>query len=98
MAKLKMLTLPKKPKQSASATTMERYLEKVSDIKKTNSARAAENSKLERLKKAISGIKPSDVMPGSRTRSASPKRKTATKRKAAVKKKAAPKKSAKRRR
>jgi hypothetical protein len=87
MAKLKMLKAPKKPKGNASAATMENYLRKVADTKKINTQRAQENAKTERLKKAISGIKPSDVLPGGRSVGGVKKRRTT--------KKAAPKKAAK---
>lgn len=96
MAKLKMLKLPKKPKGNASAATMERFLNKVSEVRKINAQRKSENDKIERLKKAISGVKPSDVLPGARTRSAVSKKRKVVK-KSAPKKKAV-RKSAKRRR
>ena len=57
MAKLKMLKYPKKPKQSASAQSFERYLERTKEIDKENAKRKASNTKLETLKKKVSAVK-----------------------------------------
>ena len=57
MAKLKMKRYPKKPKQSASASTMQKYLDRCRDIDKENAKRKSENSKAEGLRKRIAGLK-----------------------------------------
>lgn len=57
MAKLKMIKYPKKPKQSASIETKERYLARVREIDKENARRKAENKKSEELSKKIAGIR-----------------------------------------
>lgn len=57
MATKKMLSYPKKPKASASITSKENYLKKVSEIDKENAKRKAENTKSANLTKRISGIK-----------------------------------------
>jgi predicted Holliday junction resolvase-like endonuclease len=57
MAKLKMIKYPKKPKQSASIETKERYLARVREIDKENAKRKAENKKSEELSKKIAGIR-----------------------------------------
>jgi len=57
MAKLKMKKYPKKPKASASVDTLERYIDKTKEIDRENAKRKAINSKLETLKKKVSGIK-----------------------------------------
>lgn len=57
MAKLKMLRYGKKPKASASVSTLENYLQKCKDIDKKNAQRKAENSKKETLRKKVSGLK-----------------------------------------
>ena len=57
MAKLKMLKYPKKPKQSASAATLERYIARCKEIDKENGKRKSSNSKLDSLKKRVAGIK-----------------------------------------
>ncbi|MDX9696023.1 MAG: hypothetical protein RBT49_09550 [Bacteroidales bacterium] len=57
MAKLKMLKYPKKPKQSASVVTLERYIERCKEIDKENAKRKAQNAKRETLKKRVAGIK-----------------------------------------
>lgn len=56
MAKLKMIKYPKKPKQSASIESKERYLARVREIDKENAKRKAENKKSEELSKKIAGI------------------------------------------
>ena len=57
MAKLKILRYPKKPKASASVSSLENYLSKCNDIDKKNNARKAENSKKETLRKKVSARK-----------------------------------------
>jgi predicted Holliday junction resolvase-like endonuclease len=57
MAKLKMIKYPKKPKQSASIESKERYLARVREIDKENAKRKAENKKSEELSKKIAGIR-----------------------------------------
>jgi len=57
MAKLKMLKYPKKPKASASVSTLENYIAKTKEIDKANAKRKAENSKKETLRKKVAGIK-----------------------------------------
>lgn len=56
MAKLKMLKYPKKPKQSSSVATKERYLSRVKEIDRENMRRKAENKKSDELSKKISAI------------------------------------------
>ena len=56
MAQLKMLKYPKKPKQSASVATKERYLSRVKEIDRENMRRKAENKKSDDLSKKISAI------------------------------------------
>lgn len=53
MAKLKMLKMPKAPKASASIATKERYLQRLSDVKKANALRASLNRKSAELDKKI---------------------------------------------
>lgn len=57
MAKLKMQKYGKKPKATASVSTMENYIVKCREIDKENAKRKALNSKKEVLRKKISGIK-----------------------------------------
>lgn len=63
MPSLKLLKLPKKPKQSASASVLERFLAKVRELKKINQQRQALNKKYESLKKQVAGIGATDVIP-----------------------------------
>lgn len=56
MAKLKLLKYPKKPKQSASVETKERFLQRVKEIDRENARRKAENKKSDELSKKISAI------------------------------------------
>lgn len=57
MAKLKMKKYPQKPKASASAAVLERYIQRTKEIDKENAKRVTENKKLDTLKKKVSGIK-----------------------------------------
>ncbi len=57
MAKVKLLKYPKKPKQSASVQTFERYIERCKEIDKENAKRKAQNAKRDALKKRVAGIK-----------------------------------------
>jgi len=61
MATLKLLKLPKKPKASASASVLERYIAKVNEIKKENIKRMALNKKTEALRKKVAGINASSI-------------------------------------
>jgi hypothetical protein len=56
MGNLKMLKAPKKPKASASAATMKKYLERVDAIAAENARRVKENNERESLYKNT-GIK-----------------------------------------
>ena len=58
MAKLKLKTLPKKPKLSAGVSTMEKYFIRVKEIQKENARRMAENKKLDSLKDKVRTYKP----------------------------------------
>lgn len=58
-----MLKLPKKPKQSASILVKEKYLKKVTEIKKQNQERKRLNDYAKRLDAQISGIGSSHVLP-----------------------------------
>ena len=49
MATLKMKKMPKAPKKNASIEAMERYLNKVKEIKKENADRVAKNKKRDAL-------------------------------------------------
>ena len=57
MAKLKMLKYGKKPKANASAKSLQNYLDRCKEVDKKNAVRAAENKKVEALKKRVSGLK-----------------------------------------
>jgi hypothetical protein len=56
MGNLKMLKAPKKPKASASAATMKKYLERVDAIAAENARRVKENNERESLYKKIQGL------------------------------------------
>ncbi|NLO72290.1 MAG: hypothetical protein GX102_15375 [Porphyromonadaceae bacterium] len=57
MAKLKMLKLPKKPKQNASVAVKENWLRRASEVKKENARRIQANKRSAELSKKIAGFK-----------------------------------------
>ena len=57
MAKLKMLKYPRKPKQSASVATKERYLARVKEIDRENMRRKAANKRSDDLSKKIAAVR-----------------------------------------
>lgn len=57
MAKLKMLKYPRKPKQSASVSTKERYLARVKEIDRENARRKAANKRSDDLSKKIAAVR-----------------------------------------
>lgn len=57
MMATKMLRYPKKPKQSASVATKERYLARVREIDKENARRKAEQKKSADLSKKIAAVR-----------------------------------------
>lgn len=57
MAKLKMLRLPKRPKQSASVEAKQNWLKKADEIKRENARRAQENKKSADLSRKISAYR-----------------------------------------
>lgn len=57
MAKLKMLKYPRKPKQSASIATKERYLARVKEIDRENLRRKAANKRSDDLSKKIASVR-----------------------------------------
>ena len=57
MAKLKMLKYPRKPKQSASIATKERYLARVKEIDRENLRRKAANKRSDDLRKKSASVR-----------------------------------------
>ena len=53
MAKMKMLKAPKAPKAGASIAVKEAYLKRLTEVKKENARREAENKKSEKLSERI---------------------------------------------
>jgi hypothetical protein len=86
MAKLKMLKLPKKPKQSASIAVLENYLKRVADVKKENAHRTALNKKRDSLAAKVAGIGRSSSI-GSISTPKRRKKTTTTKKKTSKRKK-----------
>lgn len=56
MAKLKLSKYPKKPKATASVTTLSNYIQRCKDVDKKNAEVRKTNAKRETLKKAVAKI------------------------------------------
>lgn len=56
MAAKKLLKYPKKPKGSASATTLQNYIDRCKEVDKKNAEIRKDNAKRETLKKQVAKI------------------------------------------